>query len=376
MPRCGWGRNGQKRKGASGALSHADEGDNAMKRRAFLKIVGGLAGAEALGGSPLLVGEAEAAAAPVGAMPLRPLGRLGWKVSAVGFSGLGLIHEEQAGCDKAVRQAFDQGLNYYDVAPAYDKGKCETKLGIALQGLDRSRYYLACKTKKFDKEGARSELENSLRQLKTEHFDVYQLHHLVKPADVQTALGPGGVLEMLLQAKQEGKIRAIGFSAHTTKAALAALRGFAFDTVMFPINYVEYYTRGFGQEVLALAKEKQAAVLSIKTLNAGAWPKDAKRTREWWYRSLETQDDIDLAYRWTLSLPGVVMGFPPSWMDLQAKAISAGLAYRPATEADAGKLQAMAKECGSIFKREEDSVVGAHMPYPHHPHDCCEGVWA
>jgi aryl-alcohol dehydrogenase-like predicted oxidoreductase len=196
-----------------------------------------------------------------------------------------------------VHEAFERGVNYYDVAPAYGKGTCETKLGIALQGLDRSRYFLACKTKKLDRDGAPRSWRNSLRQLRTDHFDVYQLHHLVKPADVQAALGPGGVLEMLLQAKAEGKIRAIGFSAHTTKAALAALRGYAFDTVMFPINYVEYYTRGFGKEVLALAKEKQAAVLSIKTLNAGAWPKDSERTRKWWYRSLETQDDINLAYR-------------------------------------------------------------------------------
>ena len=329
-----------------------------------------------LGIRPTLVSEAEAAEAPVGVMPRRPLGRTGWQVSVVGFSGLGLTHYDQARCTAEVRQAFEQGVNYFDVAPAYDKGMCETKLGFALRDLDRSRYFLACKTKKLERDGARAELEHSLQQLQTDHFDVYQLHHLVKPADAQAALGPGGALEALMQAKKEGKIRAIGFSAHTTKAALAALRGFDFDTVMFPINYVEYYTRGFGQEILALAQEKKAAVLSIKTLNAGAWPKDAERTRKWWYRSLESQEDINLAYRWTLSLPGVVMGFPPSWMDLQAKAITAGLAYRPATEADAAKLKEMSLGCGSIFQREEDSVATACMPYPHHPQDCCEGVWA
>jgi hypothetical protein len=116
-------------------------------------------------------------------------------------------------------------------------------------------------------------------------------------------------------------------------------------------------------------------VLSIKTSHAGAWPKDAPRTRNWWYRPLEQQEDINLAYRWTLSLPGVVMGFPPSWMDLQAKAIAAGIAYRPATAADAQKLEAMAQGCGSIFKREED-LVAFRSPYPHQPHECCEGAWA
>ena len=68
----------------------------------------------------------------------------------------------------------------------------------------------------------------------------------------------------------------------------------------------------------------------------------------------------------------MVLGFPPSWMDLQDRAITAGIAYRPATEADAKKLETMAQGCGSIFKREEDSVA-FHSPYPHHPHECCEG---
>jgi len=347
-----------------------------MKRRVFLKMAGGLAGSELLGIGPVLVNAAAAAEYPVGAMPRRPLGRLGWKVSVVGYSGLGLMRDEQEACTASVRQAFERGVNYYDVAPAYGNGACEAKLGIALQGLVRGSYFLACKTKRRDAADARVELETSLKALKTDYFDVYQLHHLVKPDEVQAALGPGGVLEMLQQAKQEGKIRAIGYSAHTTKAALAVMRGFDFDTVMFPVNYVEYYTRGFGQEVLALAQEKKAAVLSIKTINAGAWPKGAERTRKWWYRPLENQDDINLAYRWTLSLPGVVMGFPPAWLDLQEKAVLAGLAYHPATAADAQKLQAMAKDCGSIFKREEDAVANVNTPYPHHPHDCCEGVWA
>jgi predicted aldo/keto reductase-like oxidoreductase len=350
-----------------------------MKRRSFLKVVGGVTGGVALGVSPVLVSEAEAAAAAVGVMPKRKLGRTGFQVSVVGFAGLALTHYDQERCTRGVHKAFDDGLNYYDVAPAYGDGDCEIKMGVALQGLDRSRYYLACKTKKRDKDGAREELERSLKRLKTDHFDLYQMHHLVKVEDVKTALGPGGALETLLKAKEEGKIRALGFSAHSTKAALAALRGFAFDTVMFPINYVEYYTRDFGKEVLALAQEKGAAVISIKTIHSGAWPPGAQQTRKWWYRPLEKQEEIDLAYRWTLSLPGVTIGFPPAWLDLQEKAIAAGLAYRPATEADAAQLKEMAKDCGSIFKREDElaaSGITPRSPYPEHPHECCPGEWA
>ena len=347
-----------------------------MKRRSFLKVVGGVTGSMAMGIAPILVGEAEAAAgAARGKMPQRRLGRTGPKVSVVAFAGLALTHYPQEECTAGVRKAFDKGLNYFDVAPAYGKdGDCEIKLGVALQGLKRKEYVLACKTKARDAEGCRKEMERSLARLQTDHFDLYQLHHLVKPEDVKQALGPGGAMETILKARQEGKIRGIGFSAHTTKSALAALRGFDFDTVMFPISFAEYYTRGFSKEILALAKEKGTAVLSIKTLHSGAWPEGAERTRKWWYRPLESQEDINLAYRWTLSLPGVVAGFPPAFLDLQDRAIEAGLAYRPATEADAAKLDAMARGAGSIFKREEDSVA-FHSPYPHHPSECCEGEW-
>jgi len=301
-------------------------------------------------------------------MPLRVLGRTGFKVSVVGFSGLALRSGDQATCTAGVRQALARGVNYLDVAPVYGKGTCETRLGVALEGVPRDSYFLACKTKCRDAEGARKELERSLELLKTDYFDVYQLHHLSKPEDVKRALGAGGAMETIVKAKEEGRIRAIGFSAHTTKAALDALNGFAFDTVMFPINHVEWFTSDFGPAVVELANKKGAALLSIKTMSAGRWPKGQPRIRKWWYRSLEDQDDIDLAYHWVLSRPGVVIGFPPAWLDLQEKAITAGKAYRPATDADAEKLRGMAKDNGgTLFKREEDLVSMGRTPWSPYP---------
>ncbi len=350
-----------------------------MKRRSFLKVVGGVAGGVAVGVNPF-VGRAEpVVGVDSSGMPLRALGRTGLKVSVVGFSGFGLRTNPQERCTEAVHQAFKRGVNYYDVAPAYANGECENKLGVALQGLDRSRYHLACKTKMREKDKCREELERSLQRLKTDYFDVYQLHHLVQPADVKKALGPGGAMETILKAKEQGKVRFIGFSAHTTKAALEALRGFPFDTVMFPINYVELFTRGFGKEVLETAKEKGAAVLAIKPMNAGAPKSTDKLARKWWYRTLEDQEEINMAWRFTLSQPGVVTGFAPAWLDLIEKAITAGYAYRPITEAETKKLQEMAAGQGSIFKREEDAVVTGKLyesPYPLRPHECDPGLWA
>jgi predicted aldo/keto reductase-like oxidoreductase len=343
-----------------------------MKRRDFIKTVGGAAGAAALG--PQLFA-ADEKLERVQGLPRRALGRTGQKLSIVGFPGLALIHYEQEKCNASIHDAFERGVNYFDVAPAYGEGRCETRMGIGLQGLDRSKYFLACKTKKRDKEGCREQLENSLKLLKTDHFDLYQLHHLVRPAEVKQALGPGGAMETILKAKEEGKIKYIGFSAHTTKAALEALKGFKFDTVMFPINFVEYYTRDFGKDVLAEANAQGAAVLAIKPLSWGTWPGGTKKTREWWYRSVEQPSDIELAMRFSLTQPGVVAGIPPSFLDLLDRTIEAARNYKPLDDSAISKLKEMSANRDSIFLREEQQVA-LNLPhwtpiYPDSPHECC-----
>ena len=244
-----------------------------MERRSFLKAVGGATGGLALGFDS--VGGADGPPAEVervAGVPRRVLGRTGQKLSVVGFPGLALIHYEQPECTAGLRSALERGINYYDVAPAYGNGQCETKMGIGLEGVPRDSYFLACKTKRRDKAGAREELEHSLGLLKTDHFDLYQLHHLRWKDEVEQVLGPDGAMETLVQAQKEGKVKYLGFSAHTTKSALQVMKGFRFDTVMFPINFVEQLRFGFGKDVLDLAKEQGVAVLAIKAMSFGGWP--------------------------------------------------------------------------------------------------------
>ncbi len=343
-----------------------------MKRRVFLKAVGGAAGVAALGMPRLF--SADEPIERLQGVPRRKLGRTDIKLPVVGFPGLSLTHLDQKQSTDALHRAFDRGLNYFDVAPAYGDGVCETRMGIGLQGLDRSKYFLSCKTKKRDAEGARQELEHSLEVLKTDHFDLYQMHHLVQPSQVKQALGPGGAMETILKAKEQGKVKLIGFSAHTTKAALEAMKGFKFDTVMFPINFVEFYTRGFGKEVLQLADEQGAGVLAIKPLSWGAWSAGAQRTRQWWYRTVETPEDVALAMRFTLSQRAVVAGIPPSFVDLFDRAVEAVKSYKPLDDAASAKLKEMAENRGSIFIREEQQVAmnpAVWTPvYPDSPHEC------
>ncbi|HPA17679.1 MAG TPA: aldo/keto reductase [Verrucomicrobiae bacterium] len=337
-----------------------------MRRRAFLGIIGAGASGFAAGVLPTL------RAAAASTIPRRPLGRTGLDVPIIGFPGLGLIHDEQSICTELVHAAVDAGVNYLDVAPAYGKGDCEIKMGIGLQGIPRHTYFLACKTKMRDAAGCTEELNRSLVRLKTDHFDLYQLHCLMKVEEVDQALGPGGAMEVILKAREQGKIRHIGFSAHTTVAALAAMKKFQFDTVMFPISYVEYFKIGFGKEVLALAREQNAAVLAIKPLAGGAWAPDAKRTRKWWYRPIDDPAEANLALRFTLSQPAVTAGMPPAWPDIFRQAIGIARDYRPITAQETSKLESMAAAGFSVFEKQQ-KTASAH-DYGHDPFGCGESL--
>jgi len=343
-----------------------------MKRRVFLKTVGGAAGAAALGVPKMFA--ADETVEKVAGLERRVLGRTGAKLSVVGFPGLSLTHCDQDQGTAALHNAFERGVNYFDVAPNYGNGTAEVHMGIGLQGLDRSKYFLACKTHKRDRAGAQQELETSLKRLKTDYFDLYQLHHLVRPAEVKQVFGDEGTMDVILKAKDQGKIKHIGFSAHTTKGALEAMKTFKFDTVMFPINFVEFYTRNFGKEILALANQQGAGVIAIKPLSWGAWSSGAQKDRDWWYRSVEQPKDIELALRFTLSQKGVVAAIPTSFVDLLDRTIEGAKAFRPLDDMAVEKLQQMAASRGSIFA-EEEKQVALNLPparvWPGSPHECC-----
>jgi predicted aldo/keto reductase-like oxidoreductase len=149
------------------------------------------------------------------------------------------------------------------------------------------------------------ELEQSLRNLETDHFDLYQLHAVTKVKDVETILGKGGAIETFQEARKEGKIRFIGFSAHSVEAATALINGFSFDTIMFPFNYATWHAGNFGPQVLALAQERKMGILALKAMAKGPWPENADRSEypKCWYEPLTTEEDIRMGLRFTLSHP-------------------------------------------------------------------------
>lgn len=340
-----------------------------MKRRTFVKTVGTAAGALALGVRPLFADPTDPSRKLLphaSGLPRRILGRTGRAISIIGYPGLALSKISQPEANAALKAGFEKGINYFDVAPAY--GDAEIKMGTAMVGLPRDEIFLASKTKKRDAEGSRLELERSLTRLKTDHFDLYQMHVMSTAAEVKQVFAAGGAMETLVKAREEGKARWLGFSAHTKEAALELLRQFKFDTIMYPVNFLEHFTHKFDPEVLELARREGTAALAIKPISAGSWKQGEQRTRNgYWYRTLEDQADIDQAMRFTLSLDPVVAAVPTSFTDIAEKSIVAGVNYRPATGADMDAMRAMAEKYQPLFPRRPNFVgAGPHAEYYAH----------
>src|ERR1041385_3612666 len=167
-------------------------------------------------------------------MQLREYGTTSNRLSLIGFGGVVVMGMEQPDADRIVREAFDRGVNYFDVAPSY--GDAEDRLGPAIEGI-RDQIFLACKTGKRTRDEAAAELRQSLTNLRTNHLDLYQLHALSSIEEVETCFRPGGAMEAFLEARDAGLVRFLGFSAHSADAALDAMNRFRFDSVLFPFNY-------------------------------------------------------------------------------------------------------------------------------------------
>jgi aryl-alcohol dehydrogenase-like predicted oxidoreductase len=321
-----------------------------MERRKFFQAmpasVLGLAGA--LKGKG--VRNSNSGASPAGALPRRPLGRTGESLSIIGLGGLVLAAETQETANALVAEAIDSGINYFDVAPSY--GNAQDRMGPALRPYRKS-VFLACKTLKRDRAGAAEELHESLKKLETDHFDLYQLHALSRKEDIEQALGPDGAMETFIQAKKEGKIRFLGFSAHSAEAALLAIKQFDFDTILFPVNFVCFLRGGFGPQIIAAAQNKKMGILALKGLARQPWPENAARN-EWpkcWYQPILDPVEAELSLRFTLSQP-VTAAVPPGDKRLFRKALELARRFEPLRADDETKIRGIAAGLKPLFSAE------------------------
>lgn len=321
-----------------------------MKRRSFLKT----ASASTLGAlaSTGYWHTVQAALAEDADKPMpRRLYKDDVKLSIIGFGGIVVVGQAQADANREVVRAMERGINYYDVAPSYGKGEAEEKLGVALQPY-RSKAFLACKTQKRDAAGASKELENSLKVLKTDHFDLYQLHAMSKMEDVDVVLGPGGALETFVKGREQGKIRYLGFSAHNEDVALRLLDAFTFDSVLFPINYVCFAQGRFGPRLVKKAQEKQAACLALKSLAYTRWASQAQKRAQQpkcWYQPISDLEQARLALRFTLS-ENVTAAIPPGDERIYRMAETLGAQFTPLSPTERASLLASSRDLKPIFQ--------------------------
>ena len=241
-----------------------------LSRRKFMQ------GAAIMGAAPLMSSRAFSASdrvppqSPDGTVQKKTLGRTGVQVSALGLGGyhLGSANTDQVAIE-IVAKALDHGIDFFDNAWEYHDGLSEERLGRALKGRRQSAFLMTkvC-THGRDKKLALRMLEESLRRLQTDHLDLWQIHEVIYENDPDLIFAPGGAAEALLDAKQQGKVRFVGFTGHKDPEIHLKMlaHDFPFDTVQMPLNCFDATFRSFETHVLPEAARRGIAVLGMKSL--------------------------------------------------------------------------------------------------------------
>jgi len=234
----------------------------------------------------------------------RAFGRTGHLSSVTLFGAAALARASQSDADRALEVLLRYGVNHIDTAARY--GDSELRIGPWM-ARHRKDFFLATKTGSRTAREAREDIHRSLERLRIDQIDLIQLHALWHPDDWDQAMGPGGALEAVVQAREEGLVRFIGVTGHGwTIPAMhrRSLARFDFDSVLMPYNFFmaqdQRYRETF-QEVAGTCRQRGVAVQIIKTLARGPWA-TTQRTHTTWYQPLEAQADIDRAIHWTMGL--------------------------------------------------------------------------
>jgi aryl-alcohol dehydrogenase-like predicted oxidoreductase len=238
-------------------------------------------------------------------METRIFGRTGHPSTLAIFGAAAFYTIDQPAADLSMRRVLDAGVNHIDVAPSY--GQAEERLGPWMPSI-RGQVFLGCKTMERSRAGAAAELRRSLERLRTDQFDLYQFHAVNTWAELDQVTGPGGALEAVLEARDAGLLRYIGITGHgyqVPQIFLEALRRFDFDSVLFPLNFVQYADPGFRQSAEALLAECQrrnVASMIIKSVCRSPWG-EGPHTHTTWYRPFTGPGIIQQAIDFALSQP-------------------------------------------------------------------------
>ena len=224
-----------------------------------------------------------------------------------GAAALGSVTQDEA--DRTLDVLLEYGVNHIDTAASY--GDAELRIGPWM-AQHRDTFFLATKTGDRTYDKAKESIHRSLERLRVSSFDLIQLHYLVKPDEWEVAMGPGGALEACIEAREQGLVKYIGVTGHDVDIVerhFQSLERFDFDSVLLPYNYImmqnPVYAAGF-ERVLAVCRERDVAVQTIKSITWRPYPND-ERTHATWYAPMTEQSEIDLAVHWVLGQDGVFL---------------------------------------------------------------------
>ena len=258
-------------------------------RREFLQA--SVAGVSAVA----LVSAVKAPPVNAGGIPLRPLGRTGEMVTMMCLGGYhSASHEKESESINLIQRAVDEGITFLDNAWDYRDGIAEERMGKALsEGGRRDKVFLMTKCCGRDAKTAQSNLEDSLRRLKTDHLDLWQFHEIIYDNDPDWIFESGGAIEFALKAKEQGKIRFLGFTGHKDPSIHLKMLGKPYDwsTVQMPLNVMDGQYRSFQRQVLPVLVERQIGAIGMKSLGGNG--------------NIVTQAGVPVedALRYVLSLP-------------------------------------------------------------------------
>jgi aryl-alcohol dehydrogenase-like predicted oxidoreductase len=262
-------------------------------------------------------------------IPRRPFGRTGEDVSllCVGGAHIGGAQLPEAIGIRIIHECIDAGANFLDNAWEYNEGESEIRMGKALaQDGYRQRAFLMTKDCAHDRRADHSMqmLESSLKHLQTDHLDLWQMHEVVWEDDPDKIFAPGGSAEALLKAKEQGKVRYIGFTGHKSPAIHKRMlsQGFPFDSVQMPLNVLDAHYESFEKEIVPICQQQGIAIIGMKSLAGG--------------HLMESGIDVTPAeaIRYSMSLPVATVVSGMNSLEVMAANLETARAFQPLTAAE------------------------------------------
>ena len=233
----------------------------------------------------------------------RRFGRSGHMSTLAIFGATAFWKISQEDADRVMEMVIEAGINHIDIAPSY--GQAEERVGPWMKR-ERERFFLGCKTMERTRDGAWNELRQSLKRLQTDNFDLYQCHAITTMEELDAITMKGGALEAFEDARREGLFKYIGITGHGVNAPeiyLEALRRFDFDSVLFPLNFVQMGNpeyRRHAKELISVCRAKDVGTMVIKSITKGPWG-EREHTATTWYEPFDEMDIIQQAVNFALS---------------------------------------------------------------------------